>query len=58
MEYLVNVVPSGEVIDLSLLPPNLISSGKISERESSQPVTANAVKDEEGGRRWKRWKGR
>ena len=28
MEYLVNVVPSGEVIDASLLPPHLICSGK------------------------------
>jgi transcriptional regulator with PAS, ATPase and Fis domain len=30
MEYLVNVVPSGEVIDISLLPPNLLSSDNVS----------------------------
>ena len=27
MEYLVNVVPSGEVIDSTLLPPNLLNNG-------------------------------
>ncbi|MEO3990554.1 sigma-54-dependent Fis family transcriptional regulator [Pseudocitrobacter cyperus] len=32
MEYLVNVVPSGEVIDSVLLPPNLVSNNKESER--------------------------
>ncbi|MGX9743342.1 sigma 54-interacting transcriptional regulator [Pseudocitrobacter corydidari] len=32
MEYLVNVVPSGEVIDSVLLPPNLVSSNKEPER--------------------------
>lgn len=32
MEYLVNVVPSGEVIDSVLLPPNLMSSNKEPER--------------------------
>lgn len=31
MEYLVNVAPSGEVIDMSLLPPNLLSSSDIIE---------------------------
>lgn len=49
MEYLVNVVPSGEVIDLSLLPPNLISSGKVNERESSRAAPASVAKEEEGG---------
>ena len=58
MEYLVNVVPSGEVIDLSLLPPNLISSGKVNERESSRAAPASVAKEEEGERRWRRWKNR
>lgn len=47
MEYLVNVVPSGEIIDMSLLPPNLVSS---SEQVSlaSAPVSATvAVSQEE-----------
>lgn len=29
MEYLVNVVPSGEIIDMTLLPPNLVSRSKV-----------------------------
>lgn len=29
MEYLVNVVPSGEIINISLLPPNLLSSDNV-----------------------------
>lgn len=33
MEYLVNVVPSGEVIDSTLLPPNLINNAKAPERD-------------------------
>ena len=49
MEYLVNVVPSGEVIDVSLLPPNLVSSGKAGERADTPGSTVvRAVKDEEG----------
>lgn len=49
MEYLVNVVPSGEVIDLSLLPPNLVSSGKTGEREGASGTTGGrAAKEEEG----------
>ncbi|AIR62371.1 Fis family transcriptional regulator [Cedecea neteri] len=50
MEYLVNVVPSGEVIDVSLLPPNLINSGKLN--GGSEPVTSvshvKAGTEEEG----------
>lgn len=48
MEYLVNVVPSGEVIDASLLPPNLICSGKTTGRDASLPGEAAEVKEEEG----------
>jgi transcriptional regulator with PAS, ATPase and Fis domain len=36
MEYLVNVVPSGEIIDLPLLPPNLVNSNKVPEYEPPQ----------------------
>jgi len=43
------VVPSGEVIDLSLLPPNPVSSGKTGEREEVPGKTGSrAVKEEEG----------
>lgn len=48
MEYLVNVVPSGEVIDASLLPPNLICSGKTTGRDASLPGEMVEVKEEEG----------
>lgn len=50
MEYLVNVVPSGEVIDVSLLPPNLTNSGKLNERiEPTTPLAhVKPVKQEEG----------
>lgn len=48
MEYLVNVVPSGEVIDASLLPPNLICSGKTTGRDASLPGEMAEVKEEEG----------
>jgi transcriptional regulator with PAS, ATPase and Fis domain len=49
MEYLVNVVPSGEVIDISLLPPNLVSCGKTGEREEAPGKTGGrAAKEEEG----------
>lgn len=41
MEYLVNVVPSGEVIDISLLPPNLLSSDNVS--VSSERVNSSAA---------------
>ncbi|UWM65058.1 sigma 54-interacting transcriptional regulator [Enterobacter sp. CP102] len=47
MEYLVNVVPSGEIIDMSLLPPNLVSSSEQVSLASS-PVSATvAVSQEE-----------
>ncbi|TCL42881.1 transcriptional regulator with PAS, ATPase and Fis domain [Raoultella planticola] len=48
MEYLVNVVPSGEVIDAPLLPPNLICSGKTTGRDASLPGEVAEVKEEEG----------
>lgn len=48
MEYLVNVVPSGEVIDLSLLPPNLISSDKLPDYEKAV-VSIREQKEAEGG---------
>ena len=48
MEYLVNVVPSGEVIDVTLLPPNLVNSGKMTERaEVINSTTSRVVKEEE-----------
>ena len=48
MEYLVNVVPSGEVIDVTLLPPNLVNSGKMTERaEVVNSTTSRVVKEEE-----------
>ncbi len=46
MEYLVNVVPSGEIIDLTLLPPNLISYGKTAERELAVPASVSVRQDE------------
>ena len=42
MEYLVNVVPSGEIIDMSLLPPNLLSSGELASQPTA-PVSAAAT---------------
>ena len=36
MEYLVNVVPSGEVIDSTLLPPNLLNNGTTEQSEVSE----------------------
>ena len=44
MEYLVNVVPSGEVIDSTLLPPNLLNNGTteqsdVTEVSEGAPVT-------------------
>jgi len=46
MEYLVNVVPSGEVIDMSLLPPNLLSSHEVTEQIPLRNV-ADEVSQEE-----------
>jgi transcriptional regulator with PAS, ATPase and Fis domain len=48
IEYLVNVVPSGEVIDLSFLPPNLVNSGKMPERETASVTELYSPKEEEG----------
>lgn len=47
MEYLVNVVPSGEVIDISLLPPNLLSGIDVSERPVSRPTEALTPAEDE-----------
>ncbi|CAM4076995.1 sigma 54-interacting transcriptional regulator [Serratia silvae] len=46
MEYLVNVVPSGEIIDMSLLPPNLVSSNEVIGLSPSR-TTATAEYQEE-----------
>lgn len=47
MEYLVNVVPSGEIIDMSLLPPNLVSSNELTTQSPSTPATATTLTHEE-----------
>ncbi|MFZ4259841.1 sigma 54-interacting transcriptional regulator [Raoultella terrigena] len=47
MEYLVNVVPSGEVIDASLLPPNIISGARLAEREPGTAVPVSMPGEEE-----------
>ena len=46
MEYLVNVAPSGEIIDMSLLPPNLLSSSDIVEAAPSGSSAAAASQEE------------
>ena len=46
MEYLVNVVPSGEIIDMTLLPPNLLSSSEVVEKTSA-PTAVSAASQEE-----------
>lgn len=38
MEYLVNVVPSGEIIDMTLLPPNLISGSRMAVQTLAEMV--------------------
>ena len=48
IEYLVNVVPSGEVIDLSFLPPNLVNSGRLPEQETASVTVLYNQKEEEG----------
>lgn len=48
MEYLINVVPSGEVIDVGLLPPNLISSGKLPERSMASVTVLSTPGDDDG----------
>ncbi len=48
IEYLVNVVPSGEVIDASLLPPNLMNGVKLADTDMDA-VFSIAPKGEENG---------
>jgi transcriptional regulator with PAS, ATPase and Fis domain len=47
MEYLVNVVPSGEIIDMSLLPPNLLSSGEAASQATSSASASATLTQEE-----------
>lgn len=47
MEYLVNVVPSGEIIDMSLLPPNLLSSGEAASQATSSASAPATLTQEE-----------
>lgn len=49
MEYLVNVVPSGEVIDSTLLPPNLVNNGVTEQSESPEASEAHLALDDAGG---------
>lgn len=49
MEYLVNVVPSGEVIDSTLLPPNLVNNGVTEQSESPETSEAHLALDDAGG---------
>ena len=49
MEYLVNVVPSGEVIDSTLLPPNLINNGKAPESVGAVAHAAQLLSEDTGG---------
>lgn len=47
IEYLVNVVPSGEVIGMSLLPPNLVNSSNAPDPEL--PASTTSPSQEEKG---------
>mgnify|MGYP000359033543 FL=1 len=47
MEYLVNVVPSGEVIDSTLLPPNLLNNGTTEQSDVTEVSEAHL--DDAGG---------
>lgn len=49
MEYLVNVVPSGEVIDSTLLPPNLLNNGTTEQSDVTEVSEAHLSLDDEGG---------
>lgn len=49
IEYLVNVVPSGEIIEISLLPPNLLNSNKRVEEELTRMVAAPISQEERSG---------
>ncbi|MEH5729414.1 sigma-54-dependent Fis family transcriptional regulator [Escherichia coli] len=49
MEYLVNVVPSGEVIDSTLLPPNLLNNGTTEQSDVTEVSEAHLSVDDAGG---------
>ncbi|EIW7832669.1 sigma-54-dependent transcriptional regulator [Escherichia coli] len=49
MEYLVNVVPSGEVIDSTLLPPNLLNNGTTEQSVVTEVSEAHLSLDDAGG---------
>ncbi|MEW0661692.1 sigma-54-dependent Fis family transcriptional regulator [Escherichia coli] len=49
MEYLVNVVPSGEVIDSTLLPPNLLNNGTTEQSDVTLVTEAHLSLDDAGG---------
>ena len=49
MEYLVNVVPSGEVIDSTLLPPNLLNNGTTEQSDVTEDSEAHLSLDDAGG---------
>lgn len=49
MEYLVNVVPSGEVIDSTLLPPNLLNNGTTEQSDVTEVTEAHLSLDDAGG---------
>ena len=57
MEYLVNVVPSGEVIDSTLLPPNLLNNGTTEQSDVTEVSEAHLSRSMmRAARRWRRWK--
>ena len=49
MEYLVNVVPSGEVIDSTLLPPYLLNNGTTEQSDVTEVSEAHLALDDAGG---------
>ena len=49
MEYLVNVVPSGEVIDSTLLPPDLLNNGTTEQSDVTEVNEAHLALDDAGG---------
>lgn len=49
MEYLVNEVPSGEVIDSTLLPPNLLNNGTTEQSDVTEVSEAHLSLDDAGG---------
>lgn len=49
MEYLVNVVPSGEVIDSTILPPNLLNNGTTEQSDVTEVSEAHLSLDDAGG---------